>query len=196
MRIAAIVLAAGRSARMAARHKLLQPLDGKPIVCHVAGTALASGADPVIVVTGSEAPRIAEALGDLSVTIANNAAFEQGLSTSLRAGLAALPPGIDGAIMLLGDMPRVGISVLRALMAAFGSAGDICVPVNEGRTGNPILWGRRYFHEMMRITGDFGAKPLLARHKARMIEVEVGSSGIFADVDTAEDLARLKGGAE
>jgi molybdenum cofactor cytidylyltransferase len=188
------VLAAGCSSRMAPRNKLLELVGGKSIVARVAEAAVASGADPVIVVTGFEAPRIAEALRDLKVTIVHNPNFEEGLSTSLRAGLRALPPNSDGALVLLGDMPEVEGSDLEALMAAFAAKGRlaICVPVNRGRRGNPVLWGAAYFAEMMRISGDVGAKQLIAQHHERVTEVAVGSNGIFADVDTPSDLARLK----
>jgi molybdenum cofactor cytidylyltransferase len=193
-RIAAIVLAAGRSSRTAPRNKLLELAGGKSIVARVAAAAVASGTDPVVVVTGFEAPRIAEALRDLKVTIVHNPNFEEGLSTSLRAGLRALPPNSDGALVLLGDMPEVEGSDLEALMAAFAAKGRlaICVPVNCGRRGNPVLWGAAYFAEMMRISGDVGAKQLIAQHHERVTEVAVGSNGIFADVDTPSDLARLK----
>jgi molybdenum cofactor cytidylyltransferase len=162
------------------------------MVRRVAATAIASGARPVIVVTGHEAASVAGALRGLDVTIVANPDFADGLSTSLRAGLRALPSGIDGALILLGDMPEVETSVLSALVAAFTGASAICVPVRRGRRGNPVLWGRSYFAEMMRLTGDTGAKPLMARHEAQLIEVEVATDSIFDDVDAPEDLARLK----
>jgi molybdenum cofactor cytidylyltransferase len=193
-RIAAIVLAAGRSSRTAPRNKLLELAGGKSIVARVAAAAVASGTDPVVVVTGFEALRIAEALRDLKVTIVHNPNFEEGMSTSLQAGLSALPPNTDGAVVLLGDMPEVESSDLEVLMAAFAAKGRqaICVPVNRGRRGNPVLWGTAYFAEMMRISGDVGAKQLIAQYQERVTEVAVGSNGIFADVDTPSDLARLK----
>jgi molybdenum cofactor cytidylyltransferase len=196
-KVAAIVLAAGRSSRMAGANKLLELIDGDPIVRLVAGIALAAGASPVIVVTGFDAARIAEALDDLKVTIVHNAAFEEGLSSSLRTGLSALPADRDGALVLLGDMPEIETSDLAALMAAFAVNGRqaICVPVRHGKRGNPVLWGAAYFAEMMRISGDVGAKQLMARHPERVTEVAAGSDGIFADVDTPSDLARLKSGS-
>jgi molybdenum cofactor cytidylyltransferase len=192
LKVGAIVLAAGRSSRMAPRNKLLELVDGKPIIAHVAGVALASGADPVIVVTGFDALRIEEALLDLKVTIAPNRGFEEGVSTSLRRGLVALPRDSDGALILLGDMPAVEAEVIRALMAAFTGRDAICVPVHRGQRGNPLLWGSSYFAEMMRISGDVGAKQLLAQHEKFVTEVAGGSEGIFADIDTPSDLARLK----
>jgi molybdenum cofactor cytidylyltransferase len=191
MTIAAIVLAAGRSSRMGPRNKLLEVVDGKPIVARVASTALDSGASPVFVVTGFEADRIAEALHGLDVTIVNNPAFEQGLSASLRAGLAALPPDCSGALILLGDMPRIEPGDIAALMTAAKDREAICVPVNNGKVGNPILWGAAYFAEMMQLTGDAGAKQLLAKHPESIVEVPIPSDRIFTDIDTPSDLARL-----
>jgi molybdenum cofactor cytidylyltransferase len=106
--------------------------------------------------------------------------------------LRALPADIDGALILLGDMPEVEAPVLAALMTAFTGANAICVPVRHGRRGNPVLWGRSYFAEMMQLHGDTGAKPLMARHEARLIEVEVATDSIFEDIDAPEDLERLK----
>jgi molybdenum cofactor cytidylyltransferase len=194
LKVAAIVLAAGRSSRMAPRNKLLELVEGKPIVTRVAEVALGSGAHPIIVVTGLEAPRVEQALGDLKVTIVHNAAYAQGLSTSLQTGLRALPADTDGALILLGDMPEIESGDLEALMAAFASDARqaICVPVRDGRRGNPVLWGAAYFAEMMMISGDRGAKQVMAPHQERVIEVAITSDGIFVDVDTPSDLARLK----
>lgn len=190
--VAAIVLAAGRSSRMAPRNKLTELVDGTPIVARVAAVALASGAAPVIVVTGFEAPRVAAALRDLDVTIVHNPAFERGLSTSLHVGIDALPAGLDGVIVLLGDMPEVESSDLETLIAAFTNRQSICVPVHNGRRGNPVLWGAAYFAEMMGMRGDVGAKQLMAEHPEFVIEVEAGSTGIFTDIDTPSDHARLQ----
>jgi len=162
------------------------------MVRHVAAVAIASGTQPVIVVTGHEAAAVRGALRGLAVTIVANPDYADGLSTSLRAGLRALPQGIDGALILLGDMPDVESSVLTALVAAFTGESTICVPVRHGRRGNPVLWGSAHFAEMMQLTGDSGAKPLMARHETHLIEVEVATGSIFEDVDAPEDLARLK----
>jgi molybdenum cofactor cytidylyltransferase len=192
MRIASIVLAAGSSSRMGPRNKLLEPIGGEPMVRRVAAIALGSGAEPVIVVIGYEAPAVTAALHRLDVTLTLNPDYPDGLSTSLRAGLSALPSGVDGALVLLGDMPEVEGSVLRSLMAAFTGMSAICVPVRHGRRGNPVLWGRSYFPEMMELTCDSGAKPLMARHEAQLIMVEVATDSIFHDVDSPEDLERIR----
>jgi molybdenum cofactor cytidylyltransferase len=145
-------------------------------------------------VTGFEGDRVADALRGLAMTIVYNPAFGQGLSTSLHAGLTSLPAESDGVLICLADMPRIEVSVLKALMTAFAAQGRdaICVPVRHGRRGNPVLWGNAYFPEMMAIGGDRGAKPLIARHEDRVIEVEVTTDGIFEDIDVPADLTRLR----
>ena len=192
--VAAIVLAAGRSTRMAPDNKLLQVIDGAPVVRHAVSAALASGAHPIIVVTGFDADRVAQALCGLEVSIIHNPAHAEGLSTSLRAGLLALPEGTDGALICLGDMPAIESGDLKTLIAAFAAKGGagICVPVRHGRRGNPVLWGAASFSEMMALRGDVGAKQLIAGHEACVTEVEMVSDGIFADVDAPSDLARLR----
>jgi molybdenum cofactor cytidylyltransferase len=194
LRVAAIVLAAGRSTRMAPDNKLLAGFDGVPMVRGVATTAVASGARPVVVVTGFQAGRVADALTGLDITIVHNRAYGDGLSASLRTGLGALPPDCDGALICLGDMPAIESGDLRVLMAAFaaGEGRAICVPVRHGRRGNPVLWSAAFFGEMMALTGDTGAKGLIGRHEDCVTEVAMSSDSIFEDVDAPSDLERRK----
>jgi molybdenum cofactor cytidylyltransferase len=193
-KVAAIVLAAGSSSRFGARNKLIEEIDGAPMVVRVAALALASGASPVIAVTGFEAQRVAAPLRALGVRIVHNPLFGEGLSASLRAGLGAVPADCDGALVLLGDMPRVELSVVEALLSAFAAHGPdaICVPARNGRRGNPLLWGRSHFPEMEALTGDRGAKQLLDRHAGNIVEVEVATDTIFEDFDLASDLGRRR----
>ena len=183
--IACIVLAAGLSSRIAPRNKLLEPVGGEPMVRRVVAIALASGARPVIVVTGHDASRVTEALEGLDVVTIHNPSYAQGLSTSLRVGLGALAGGIDGTLICLGDMPWIEADVLKALMAAFAETGRdaICIPVHQGRRGNPVLWGSAYWPEMMEISGDRGAKSLAAQHESRVVQVDVMTDSIFEDLD-------------
>jgi molybdenum cofactor cytidylyltransferase len=189
--IAGIVLAAGHSARLAPDNKLLARIDGEPMIRRVVTYILASGVKPVIVVTGFEADRVVAALNEFDVTLVNNPTYADGLSTSLRVGVEALPSEIDGALICLGDMPEIEIPVIRALLAAFTGRNAICVPVHRGRRGNPVLWGRNYFAEMKALTGDAGAKPLMAQHTSHLVEVDVATDSIFHDIDTPADLARF-----
>ena len=109
----------------------------------------------------------------------------------LLAGLAVLSPDCAGAVILLGDMPQIAPSDIASLKSAAKDRNAICVPVSNGKVGNPILWGAAYFTEMMQLTGDAGAKQLLAQHPECIVEVPIASDRIFTDVDTPSDLARL-----
>ena len=192
-RIAAIVLAAGRSSRMGGTNKLLADVHGTPLVARTVDAALASSARPVVVVTGHQGDAVRAALAGRPVTFADNPDFADGLSTSLRAGLAALPAEVDGALVCLGDMPTVEPSVLDRLIAAYNPTEGraICVPVAQGRRGNPVLWDRRFFADMARVSGDTGARHLIGQNIEQVCEVPVDQDGVLDDVDTPDGLARL-----
>ncbi|MCW5718087.1 MAG: XdhC family protein [Bauldia sp.] len=188
-RIAAIVLAAGASRRMG-RNKLVEPVGGTPMVARAVDAALASVARPVVVVTGHEPGRVAAALGGRSVTLAHNAAFATGIASSIRTGIEALPNGVDGAVIVLADMPFLTGAAIDRLIAAFDPAvgRSICVPSRDGRRGNPVLWGRAFFAELSALAGDSGGRQLFERHAGAMVEVAV-EGGALEDVDTPEALA-------
>ncbi|MEQ8279176.1 MAG: molybdopterin-binding/glycosyltransferase family 2 protein [Deltaproteobacteria bacterium] len=191
--IGAVVLAAGQSRRMGAQNKLLAEVGGQPMVRRAVTTLVAANVAPIVVVVGHEADRVRAALSELDVDFADNPSFADGLSTSIRTGAAALEGRVDGALFMLSDMPWVTDAHLRSLIEAFDpEAGHtICVPTHAGRRGNPILWAARHFHDMQRLTGDVGARPLLAEHAAQIAEVEVDDRGVHFDVDTPQALAEL-----
>ena len=131
--IAAIVLAAGRSTRMGGPNKLLAELNGKPLVRIVTDQALASKASEVIVVTGHQADQVTAALSGLDVTLLHNPDYAQGIASSVKAGIAAVPPDADGAVVCLGDMPLVGANLIDRLIEAFAPdrGALIVVPVER-----------------------------------------------------------------
>jgi molybdenum cofactor cytidylyltransferase len=188
-KIAAIVLAAGLSSRMG-RNKLLADIAGKPLVRRVAETASASSADPVIVVSGNASADTIAALAGLNVSIVENPDFRNGLSTSLKCGLRALPGDCDGAIVLLGDMPAVMPALIEKLIAAFDPAEGcaICVATYQGKRGNPVLWARQFFPDMLQLEGDVGAKHLMATNSELVCEVEAADDAPLIDIDTPEAL--------
>src|SRR6202040_959683 len=136
---------------------------------------LASRARPIIAVLGNEADRVDAALGRLSVERVRNPAFAEGLSSSLKRGLAALPPDIDGVVVCLGDMPLVAGRDLDRLIAAFNplEGRAIIVPTRRGKRGNPILWSRQFFPEMTELSGDQGARRLVQEHADLVAEIEM-----------------------
>ncbi len=192
-RVAAIVLAAGQSSRMGARNKLLADIGGKAMVARAVDAVLASAARPAIVVLGHQAEAVRAALAGRGVTFVHNLDFAQGLSTSLRAGLDALPDGCDGAVICLGDMPRIEARHIDKLIAAFNPAEGraICVPTKDGKRGNPVLWAARFFAEMKNVHGDAGAKHLIGDYDDVVREVAVEDNAVLLDIDTPQALAAL-----
>jgi molybdenum cofactor cytidylyltransferase len=195
-RIAALVMAAGRSSRMGAANKLLAEVDGEPMVRRAVMAAAASEAQPVIVVLGHDAHRVRTALRGCKVHFVDNPAYAEGMSTSLRQGLAALPAEVDGAVILLSDMPRIDQATIDRLIAAFDptEGRSICVPVWNGKRGNPVLWAKRYFSEMAEIAGDVGARHLIGEHADQVAEVPMPDDATLVDIDTPEALSALRRG--
>jgi molybdenum cofactor cytidylyltransferase len=192
-RIAALLLAAGQSRRMGS-NKLLEEIDGRPMVARTAQRLLASRARPIVAVLGNQAEAVDDALGKLPVERVRNPSYAEGLSTSLKRGLAALPPDIDGVAICLGDMPLVAGRDLDRLIAAFNplEGRAIIVPTRRGKRGNPVLWAKRFFPEMAELAGDVGAKHLIGEHAELVCEVEMDTDSVLVDIDTPDALADLR----
>jgi molybdenum cofactor cytidylyltransferase len=201
-RVAILLLAAGRSTRMGGPNKLLADANGQPLVVHAVKAALASQAVEVVVVLGHMADEVKAAV-DAAVPdkarlrFVGNPDFADGLSTSVRSGVAALGANIDAAIVQLGDMPGVNAPLLDRLIAAFSpvEGRSICVPTVRGKRGNPVLWARRFFAEMAKLSGDSGAKHLIGEHADLVCEVEMTGEAALTDIDTPEALATWRAGS-
>jgi molybdenum cofactor cytidylyltransferase len=194
--IVAIILAAGRSTRMGGPNKLLAELDGKKLVRIATEQALASKASDVVVVTGHQAELVEQALAGLKVRFVRNPDFAGGLASSVKAGIAAVPPNADGAVVCLGDMPLIDANLIDRLIESFApDRGNlIVVPVADGRRGNPVLWSRRFFNELMTLEGDIGARHLIAKHGEAVAEVAVQGDSAFLDIDTPQALEAARRG--
>jgi molybdenum cofactor cytidylyltransferase len=195
-KVAAIVLAAGRSTRMGGPNKLLAELSGKKLVRIATEQALASKASEVIVVTGHQADLVEQALQGLKVRFVRNPDFAGGLASSVKAGIAAVSAEADGAVICLGDMPLIDAGLIDRLINAFAPDRGhlIAVPVAEGRRGNPVLWSRRFFKELMTLDGDIGARHLIAKHAEAVAEVPVEGEDAFLDIDTPQALEAARSG--
>lgn len=192
---AALILAAGRGTRYRAAggiepSKLLAPWQGRPLVRHVAITALASRAASVILVTGHEGDAVANAVADLPLMRVHNPAFADGLAGTLRTGLAALTSLCPGAVVLLADMPGVSAATIDALLeqAMADPALDAVVPVRDGQWGNPVLLGRSLFAAAAVVSGDTGARHLLRDPSLRVAEVAIDDDAVLKDIDLPEHL--------
>ncbi len=198
--VAALILAAGRSSRFIEKNgggpsKLLADIGGEPMIARVVKAALASKARPVVVVVGHQQAEVRAALAGLDAAIVENPHYADGLSTSLKAGLAALPQEIDGALVQLGDMPSVPAAALDRLIAAFNplEGRSIVVPTAAGKRGNPVLWGRAYFEEMAKVQGDVGARHLIGDYPEAVAEVAMSDDGVLLDIDEPAALADFLG---
>ncbi len=190
-RIAAVVLAAGQSTRAGATNKLLAPIDGVPMVARAVARIRESGASPIIVVTGHQSARVCAALADAGVSFAHNPDFAQGMAGSIGAGIEALPGDVAGALICLGDMPAIEAAEIDRLIEAFDAHGGaaICVPKAGRRRGNPVLFARRFFPELLALEGDNGAKTVIAAHADLLAEIPMAGTGTLVDLDTVEQIA-------
>lgn len=194
-RIAAIVLAAGRSTRMGGPNKLLATIDGVTLVRQVVEGLAASTVDEVIVVTGHMVDAIKSELSGLDVRFVHNPDFADGLSTSLVAGIDVLDDQTGAALIALGDMPFIDTASFNGLLDHYRVHDEVygVVATSNGKRGNPVLWSRRFFEELKSIRGDTGARHLIGVHEAVLAEVEIGEAATI-DLDTPEALAAVGGG--
>jgi molybdenum cofactor cytidylyltransferase len=188
--IVGVVLAAGQSRRMGQANKLTMPVDGTPMVARVVDTLQRSGVERVIVVTGHEPHEIRDALSGRDVEFAHNPDFEDGMGTSVRAGVSALGDDVDGVLIALADMPWVSSDVIDRLVDAFSPDGEVSIyiPMYGRKRGNPVLWGAQRFAELRELSGDVGGKVLFDRHPEAICYVDVEGAGVNIDVDTPDAL--------
>jgi molybdenum cofactor cytidylyltransferase len=189
--VAAAILAAGAGRRMAPAIKPLIEVDGRPMVDLAVDAALGAGLDPVLVVVGHGAGPVRAVLDGRPVTVVDNPLYGTGRASSIRAAIAALPDGVRGAVILLADMPRVRAEHVRRLLAAFADTGGVCLPVHGGRRGNPVLWPKRAFTDLLALADEQGGRTLFDAKADEIVEVDMADDGVLIDVDDVRDLERL-----
>src|ERR1700737_923159 len=199
---AAIILAAGSSSRMGGdRHKLLLPLDDRPVLTHVIEATLASQARPIVVVLGHLAEQVRAQMAAYvehpAITLIENPDYLQGMSTSMRIALEVLifhdyknrdtRQKVDSALILLGDQPLITPQIIDALIDTWYKTGKrIVAPLYAGKRGNPTLFAASLFAELQEVSGDEGGRSVLALHKEELETVELGNETASYDVDTWE----------
>jgi len=192
-RIAGILLAAGESKRLGSLKQLLI-WNGRPLVEQAARTALEAGLDPVVAVIGCRADEVRAAIR-APVSVVENPRWPDGLSTSLRAGLRALPPDVDAAIMLPVDQPRLSANHLRALVTAYRASGKpIAGSTSRGRRASPTLFDRSLFDQLLQVTGDVGGRPVMDANPQWVEAIEAEDELELMDVDTLDDWQRILDG--
>ena len=186
MGFGAVILAAGLSSRLAPVNKLLMSLGDRPVIRHVVQTALDVGLDPATVVVGPDRGAFRAALEGLPVRIVGNDDYEEGLASSIRAGVEAILTEVDAAVFLLGDMPLIAPRHLGPLLCAFAPAEgrSICIPTYRTKRGNPVLWSAQYFPRFLELRGDQGARGLFREFADQIFEVEMPDDAVLVDIDT------------
>ena len=191
--VAAVLLAAGASARFGPENKLVARIGGRPLVRCVAEAVASSGVSEIVAVTGADAALIEGALDGLPVRFAHNATWQDGMGTSIAAGVSALGESADGAFIVPGDMPLLTTDLLQSLIAAFDrhGGGPIVYPATpDGEQRNPVLWPRRFFPKLRALSGPEGGKALLRTLAVETVAVPCDPAA-FADVDTPAELRQV-----
>ncbi|MEL7524704.1 MAG: molybdopterin-binding/glycosyltransferase family 2 protein [Pseudomonadota bacterium] len=193
-RIAVIILGAGKSTRMGGPNKLLAQLNGKSLVRHAGEAATGVSPSQTLLVTGHLAEQVSAEVAGLDILPVFNPDFEDGMASSIRAGMKALAPDTDAVIILLGDMPKVTSADISAIIRTYRDSPDslIVAATADGKRGNPVLWDKRFFHELATLRGDIGARHIIAENPGFVAEVEIGPSARL-DLDTPEALREAGG---
>jgi molybdenum cofactor cytidylyltransferase len=188
--IAGVVLAAGTSSRLG-RPKQLLDLEGRPVLQHVVDAVCSAGLDDVVIVLGHAAEDIQDQLTlQPGIRTVINPDFNQGQSTSLRAGLHALGPDVEAAVIVLGDQPRLTPDVVRRVVEEWRVCGaPVLRPLFRGSPGHPVVAGRAAWEAFMRASGDEGARGVMAG--VEVAEVELGLDPL-EDIDTWEDFRSVR----
>jgi CTP:molybdopterin cytidylyltransferase MocA len=192
--VSAVVLAAGASRRFGSPKQIAR-LDGRSLLQRSLAAATAAVGDAVILVIGAQAARIAASLSGDAVRIVVNHAWEEGIASSIRTGIARLPDACEGALLMLVDQPLVGAESLQRLVEAWRSAPQAIVAARYANTiGAPAIFPRWCFADLSRLIGDEGARSVLHRYADRVRHVELPEAAI--DIDRPEDLIALQAGRD
>ncbi len=189
-KVAVILLAAGASSRMRGRDKLLEDVDGQPLIRRIAATLSGSAADRLLCVVRPDDIQRVDALDGISLDIVRNPRAADGLGTSLATGISALGSDIDAAVIALADMPGVSGADIDRLIAAFDPQENRAIvraTSQEGRSGHPVLFGRRFFEALRGLSTDHGARDIIAEHTDFIADVRLSGSRAIIDLDTPED---------
>lgn len=188
-RVGAVILAAGGAQRMG-QPKPALVWRGRPLVQHVARAALEAGLSPVVVVTGSAAESVQAAVSDLPLQVVHNEAWQSGQSSSVKAGLNALPSEVGAAVFLLADQPHTPAQLIAALVDAHAATlSPLVAPLVQGQRANPVLFDRATFPELLALSGDQGGRALFSRYQAHWVPWH--DPAVLQDIDTPEDYQRL-----
>lgn len=193
--VAGLILAAGESSRMG-KPKQLLPVKGMPLICTMVAEALASKLDKIVVVLGHQAQKIMHALENdgllTKVRVVYNELYRLGMGTSIRAGMQQIERHCDHVMIILADMPHIDSNLINRLLTKYIHSGkDLGAVKIQGRRSHPVIFGKRYFPELLRLEGDTGGREIFAAHRDSALLVDAGPSYREIDLDTPEDYDKL-----
>jgi molybdenum cofactor cytidylyltransferase len=193
--ISAVVLAAGMSRRMGTPKQLLR-IDGKPILERTLNNVRESAVDEIVLVLGAAADRVEKEISTQGLKIVRNEDYKKGMGTSLNAGLEAVDPQANGALIVLADQPFVRAATLNTLIESHResfhqkSPAQIVIPTWKGFRGNPVLLDRSVFPELRTVKGDMGCRAIFGKHARNIRKIALDDMGILLDIDSREDLQK------
>ena len=192
--VAILLLAAGQSSRMRGGDKTLEEVSGQPLLRHLARECLASDATKTLIILPPDKPKRARALDGLELERVEALEAHQGMSASLKEGLKRAG-NAEGVLIVLADMPLITRTHLNALIAGFDPASPhsiIRAATASGQPGHPVLFGQKHFEALAALTGDQGARDILAAHKAQTKHIILDGDAAITDLDTPEDWAHWR----
>jgi molybdenum cofactor cytidylyltransferase len=193
---AGIILAGGCSTRFG-RPKQILKLKGKYLLEHVLNAALESKLNHVVLVLGHDHQNILQTLGSCAaherLQVVVNHRYLEGQSRSLQAGLLKIRQMFPAVMFLLGDQPMLNSNTIDHMLDRFRYSGkDICVPVCKGKKGNPTIFSRVLYDQLMAIEGDIGARDIIRTHPERVLYIDLDDPLCFFDVDSPKDFENLQ----
>ena len=193
---AGIILAGGSSKRFG-RPKQLLKLKGKYLLEYVLNAALGSQLNHVVLVLGHDYQNILQALETCTtherLQVVINHRYYEGQSRSLQAGLLTIRQAFSSVMFMLGDQPMLDSNTINHMLARFRHSGkDICVPICKGKRGNPTIFNRVLYDQLMAIEGDIGARDIIRTNPERVLNIELDDPLCFFDIDSQKDFENLQ----
>lgn len=190
-RVTAVLLAAGLSTRMG-EFKQLMPYGSSTIVGTCAATLLGTSADEIVVVTGHRADEVERSLGGCALRFVRNPSYEDGMASSVIAGVRAASPG-NSVMICLCDQPHVPADVHETVLAAYRASGAaVVVPTIAGDSGHPVIFDSSLRDEILAIDPAVGLRGVTYANRDSTLRVPVDAVGVLDDIDTQEDYVRLQ----
>lgn len=187
--IAGIILAAGGASRMGEPKQLLN-WNGEPLIRHIVHKALESNIKSLYIITGAYRNQVRNVVKDLPITIVHNSSWKIGQSTSVKTGIRALHKNIEAVIFILADQPFMNKSILDALIDAYRETQKpIIIPTINHLHTNPVLFARKTFDELLKLSGDIGGRKLF--HSFDSLILPWTDKKLLLDIDTNEDYKHL-----